>query len=92
MPQHAYIEDRYDQPVEKDDSETGICKRPPRNGKRTGYECNLSPVERDQAHCHAACSSEDLINLDVVGGNPGDPGEKAQGREEVGGDEICTLV
>lgn len=61
---------------------------PPRGGKWTADERNLGPIKCDETHSKARRIAEQLVDDDVIWGNPTDPREVRKGLEEVSRNEI----
>ena len=61
---------------------------PPWGGKGTTDVRNLGPIECDETHSKAGNIAEQLIDDDVLWGNPTDPREVGKGLEEVPRDKI----
>ena len=83
-----HVENDGDKPVEKDEWEANVGCDPPRDGKRRYAIGDLAPVEGEDTHGHALPNPKQLVNLDIVGSNPADPGEARESSEEIGGQEI----
>jgi hypothetical protein len=64
-----------DEPVENNNGKTSVGCSPPRRGKRRAVIGDLTPVESENAHAHAVVCAEQLVDLDIVGNYPADPGE-----------------
>ena len=68
------IEDRDKEPVEEDDGDANIGSGPPWVNKRGASKGgNHTPVESYEAHAQAVSDSKDLVDLDIVGGDPANP-------------------
>jgi hypothetical protein len=76
------------EPVEKNDCEANVGCDPPRGGKRRYKIGDLAPVESEDTHGHAVRNPKQLVNLNIVGSYPADPGEARESSEEIGGQEI----
>ena len=83
-----HIKNDGDEPVEKDDCKANIGRDPPRDGKRRYIVGDLTPVEGEDTHGHTVRNPKQLVDLNIVGSYPADPGEGRESSEEIGGQEI----
>jgi len=83
-----HIKNDSDEPVEKDDCEANVGCDPPRKDKRRCHIGNLAPVKGEDTHGHAMRDPKQLVNLNIVGSYPADPGEARESGEEIGGQKI----
>ena len=54
----SHIKNRNDEPVEKEDGKTNVCRSPPRGGKRRANVGYLTPVKGEDAHGHAVSDAK----------------------------------
>jgi len=85
----AHVKNGSEEPVEKDNGESNVGCSPPRDGKRRASVGNLTPVKGEDTHGHAVIDAEQLVDFDVVGSYPADPGKTRESGEEIGGQEVC---
>ena len=68
------IEDRNEEPVEEHNSNTNVGSGPPWDNKRGAIKgSNYTPVEGYEAHTQTVSDTENLVDLDIVRGDPADP-------------------
>ena len=68
------IEDRDEEPVEEHDGDANVGSGPPWENKWGFSKAgNYTPVESYEAHTQAVSDSKDLVDLDIVGGDPANP-------------------
>lgn len=48
----------------------------------------MSPIKGDKAHAHSANVAKQLVDGDIVGDNPTDQGEVAEGLEQIARDQV----
>jgi len=49
----------------------------------------LTPVKGEDTHANAVSDTEQLVDFDIVGSYPADPGKTRESGEEIGGQEVC---
>jgi hypothetical protein len=88
----ADIKDREDNPVEENDGKASVCSRrcrPPWDDEgRASEGGKLTPVKRYDTHTKAMSNTEQLIDLDVVRGDPADPRKGGECCEEIRWKEV----
>ena len=68
------IEDRDEEPVEEHDGDANVGSGPPWVNKWGVIKGgDYTPVKSYVAHTQAVSDSENLVDLDIVGGDPADP-------------------
>jgi hypothetical protein len=68
------IEDWDEEPADEHDSDASIGSGPPRDNKwGTKKGDDYTPVEGYQTHTQAVSDTKNLVDLDIVGGDPADP-------------------
>ncbi len=65
-----------------------VSLSPPRGRQRRTDVGNLTPIERDKRHPKARNGPKQLIDDDVLRGNPTNPVRKRKGSENVAREEI----
>lgn len=88
VPGVRVVQNWCEEPVEEHEAEGDVGLGPPGGGKRGPDVCNLGPIEGDERHAHAVLVSEHLVDGDIVRDNPADPGEVAEGLENVAREEV----
>lgn len=74
--------------VENDETECDVSNSPPRSSQWRSNVCNLGPIEGDQRHTQTGDDTEELVDNNVLGSNPANPGEVTEGTEEVAGEDV----
>ena len=75
------IKDGNQDPVEENKSSEDVDLGPPWNHKRTSNPCDLRPVERHNTHSQTSSYSKELIDGDILWGNPANPRKYGEPRE-----------
>jgi len=84
----SHVENGYEEPVEKDDSDPDVGCGPPRDGKGRSDEGDLTPVEGEDTHGQAMDDAKELVDGRIVGCYPANPREVRESGEEIGRQEI----
>ena len=88
VPRVREVEDRGEHPEEPHEAGGDVRGRPPRGREGRADVRDLGPVEGDEGHAQAREVSEQLVDDEVVGRNPADPVEVAEGLEDVAREEV----
>ena len=83
-----HVKNDGDEPVEKDECEANVCCGPPWGGKRRKIVGDLAPVKGEDTHGHTMRNPKQLVDLNIVGSHPADPGEGRESSEEIRRQEI----
>ena len=68
------IEDGGEEPIEEHDGDASVGNDPPWVNKRGGSKGgNYTPIKGYEAHAKALSDTENLVYLDIGGGDPADP-------------------
>lgn len=73
---------------EEDHAASNVRLSPPGSGERRANVSDLAPVECDDRHSEARDGTEELVDDDIVGGDPADPVEIREGAEDVAREEV----
>jgi hypothetical protein len=85
----ADVENGEENPVEENDGEAKVGSRPPWDEEGRAFEGdNLTPVKCYDTHSETMSNTEQLVDLDVVRGDPADPGKGGECCEEVRWQEV----
>ena len=72
----SYVENREEDPVEKNNGDFNVGHSPPRGGKSGAPEgSDLTPVKGENAHGQTMGDAKQLVNLGIVGSYPANPRE-----------------
>lgn len=82
------MENGREEPEEEHEADGDVGLGPPRCSQRRSDVCDLGPIKGEEAHTEPMRGTEQLVDDDVVGDDPADPAEVAEGGEEVAGDEV----
>ena len=88
IPRIGIVDNRSKYPEEDEETSHDVSFCPPGCGERTDDKGDLCPVECDDAHSEASLIAEELVDDDVVWGNPTGPSEVAESLEEVTGHKV----
>ena len=81
------IQDGAEDPVEADKASKGMDLCPPRHNEGICGPGNLCPVKSEDAHTQAIVDTKELVDDDIIGGDPADPVEVGESGEEIAGKE-----
>lgn len=87
-PRIGIVQSRRDDPEEEGEADKDVQGRPVRAEQRVAVVGDHGPVERQREQAHARDHAEDLVDGDVVGHDPADPGEVAQPGEDEPGEPV----
>ena len=84
----THVKNGSEEPVEQDNGDSNVGCSPPRDGKRRANVGYLTPVKGEDTHGHAVSDAEHLVDFDIFGSHPADPGEGRKSGKEIGRQEV----